>query len=116
MAALGSTAAVSRIAAILPNDLAPTNMNGPNRPLSWHFLRSAAARRTGLSLRLRKQVSGEFTKCGTKGSFVAKVQMSLFEAHRLRVLTPSRDCIHPPTSPIRLKKDIPVQFDFRFGL
>jgi hypothetical protein len=25
----GLTAAVSRIAAILPNDLAPTNMNGP---------------------------------------------------------------------------------------
>jgi len=27
-------AAVSRIAAILPNDLAPTNMNGPNRTLA----------------------------------------------------------------------------------
>ncbi|WP_299751534.1 hypothetical protein, partial [uncultured Boseongicola sp.] len=27
----GLLAAVSRIAAILPNDLAPTNMNGPNR-------------------------------------------------------------------------------------
>ena len=29
---LGLLAAVSRIAAILPNDLAPTNMNGPNLP------------------------------------------------------------------------------------
>jgi hypothetical protein len=28
---LGLLAAVSRIAAILPNDLAPTNMNGPLR-------------------------------------------------------------------------------------
>jgi len=31
---LGLLAAVSRIAAILPNDLAPTNMNGPNRTLA----------------------------------------------------------------------------------
>jgi hypothetical protein len=30
----GLLAAVSRIAAILPNDLAPTNMNGPNRTLA----------------------------------------------------------------------------------
>jgi len=28
----GLLAAVSRIAAILPNDLAPTNMNGPDQP------------------------------------------------------------------------------------
>jgi hypothetical protein len=38
----GLLAAVSRIAAILPNDLAPTNMNGPMQTLAG--LRNAALR------------------------------------------------------------------------
>ena len=43
----GLLAAVSRIAAILPNDLAPTNMNGHSLPL-------------------RNPVAGELTISGTK--------------------------------------------------
>jgi hypothetical protein len=42
-------AAVSRIAAILPNDLAPTNMNGPLLPFTSTSGCCGAARRTGLS-------------------------------------------------------------------
>jgi hypothetical protein len=45
----GLLAAVSRIAAILPNDLAPTNMNGPLRTLNCLPSCCGAARRTGLS-------------------------------------------------------------------
>jgi hypothetical protein len=49
----GLLAAVSRIAAILPNDLAPTNMNGPLLPLNCLPSCRGAALRTGLSLQLQ---------------------------------------------------------------
>jgi len=45
----GLLAAVSRIAAILPNDLAPTNINGPLLPFTSTSGCCGAARRTGLS-------------------------------------------------------------------
>ncbi len=38
----------------------PEIENGPHQPLAWHFLRRAAARRTGNSLRPRNRVIGEF--------------------------------------------------------
>jgi len=49
----GILAAVSRIAAILPSDLAPTNMNGPLRTLNCLPSCRGAALRTGLSLQLQ---------------------------------------------------------------
>jgi hypothetical protein len=49
----GLLAAVSRIAAILPNDLAPTNMTGPLRTLNCLPSCRGAALRTGLSLQLQ---------------------------------------------------------------
>jgi hypothetical protein len=60
----GLLAAVSRIAAILPNDLAPTNMNGPYRPLAIHPSCCSAARQTSHSLHARKPMVGEFTHFG----------------------------------------------------
>jgi hypothetical protein len=47
---IGLLAAVSRIAAILPNNFAPTNMNGPLLPFTSTSGCCGAARRTGLSL------------------------------------------------------------------
>ena len=42
-------AAVGRIAAILPNDLAPTNMNGPNRTLAVPYNAAAQLSHCGHS-------------------------------------------------------------------
>jgi hypothetical protein len=46
---LWALAAVSRIAAILPNDLAPTNMNGPKLPLVGRSDAAPQLRQTGHS-------------------------------------------------------------------
>jgi len=53
---LGLLAAVSRIAAILPNDLAPTNMNGPLRTFTAPSWCCSAARYCGLSPQPRNRV------------------------------------------------------------
>jgi hypothetical protein len=45
----GLLAAVSRMAAILPNDLAPTNMNGPLRTFTASLCCCSAARHCGHS-------------------------------------------------------------------
>jgi hypothetical protein len=50
---LGLLAAVSRIAAILANDLAPTNMNGPLLPLVGRSDAAPQLRQTGHSSTLR---------------------------------------------------------------
>ena len=62
---IGLLAAVSRIAAILPNDLAPTNMNGPKLPFTSTSGCCGAARHCGLSPQPRNRVMSEFTQCGT---------------------------------------------------
>lgn len=59
-------AAVSRIAAILPNDLAPTIMNGPKLPFIANVDAAMQLHQTGHSLRLRNPVAGELTISGTK--------------------------------------------------
>ena len=63
---LGLLAAVSRIATILPNDLAPTNMNGPYRPLTMPSECCGAARRTGHSLQAHNPAMVKVTLRGTK--------------------------------------------------
>jgi hypothetical protein len=61
----GLFADFSCIAAILPNDLAPTNVNGP-KPTSKTYSRCCGGtRHCRLSLRLRNQATDEFTQCGT---------------------------------------------------
>ena len=50
----GLLAAVSRIAAILPNDLAPTNMNGPNQPFNQNL--DAAVRPVKPAIRARRSI------------------------------------------------------------
>jgi len=59
----GLLAAVSRIAAILPNDLAPTNMNGPLLPLATAPTCCGAARQCRHSLQARNPMMGELTVC-----------------------------------------------------
>jgi hypothetical protein len=65
----GLTAAVSRIAAILPNDLAPTNMNGPLLPFAHAWQCCGAARQTGLSLQPQNLMMGEFKRSTNQAYF-----------------------------------------------
>jgi hypothetical protein len=61
----GLLAAVSRIAAILPNDLASTNMNGPKLPFVAGLV--AAVRPVIAAIRAERSILlAETSVCGTK--------------------------------------------------